>query len=62
MRINDLSFQDLKRLRAVVKKIHFKFYPKHLITNHEADKLIDSWLPTTAEKWLKKVIDAKIDI
>lgn len=62
MRISDLSLQDLNRLRAVIKKIHFKYYPKDFITNHEADKLIDSWLPRTAEKWLKKIIDAKLDI
>jgi hypothetical protein len=35
--------------------------PKHLLTNYEADKLIDSFLPETVEKLVKAGKDNHID-
>lgn len=53
----DITFQDRQRLRKIVKKIHFKNYPKHLITDKEADKLIEALGPKVAEDLIKKYIE-----
>jgi len=53
----DITFQDRQRLRRIVKTIHFKNYPKHLITDKEADKLIEALGPKVAEDLIKKYIE-----
>jgi hypothetical protein len=53
----DITFQDRQRLRKIVKKIHFKNYPKYLITDKEADKLIEALGPKVAEDLIKKYIE-----
>ena len=50
----DISFQDRQRLRTIVKKIHFKNYPKEFITDKEADKLIEALGPKVAEDMIRK--------
>ena len=58
--VHDLSQKDLEILRRIVKRVHLKHYPKHMITNYEADKLIDSLAPETAGKVVKEAIDLKL--
>ncbi len=37
-----LSVHDRRKLRAIVRRIHLRFYPESLLTNHECDKFIDT--------------------
>ena len=53
----DITFQDRQRLRKIVKKIHFKNYPTEMITDKEADKLIEALGPKVAEDLIKKYIE-----
>jgi len=55
--VADLNFQDLQRLRAVVKKVHLKNYPTHMITDYEADKLIEALGPEVREAMIKAAVD-----
>lgn len=52
-----ISSKDRLRLRAIVKREHFKHYPKHLITDREADMFIESLLPETVSNLIKKSVD-----
>ena len=56
--INSLSLKDRRRLRKIVKKTHLSYYPTHMITDYEADKLIDSFAPNVVEKFLKLGVDS----
>jgi len=56
--VSTLSVQDLNRLRAIVKKVHLSYYPKDMITNYEADKLIESFGSEVVADLLKQHIDA----
>ena len=40
--LKSLSLKDRRRLRAIVKKVHFAHYPKDKITDYEADKLVEN--------------------
>ena len=54
----ELSYEDRQRLRKIVKKEHFKHYPRDLrFSDHEADKFIESLLPETIYKLIKKSVD-----
>lgn len=55
--VHGLSNEDLRRLREIVKRVHLKHYPKHMITDYEADKLIDAIGPETAAAVVKASID-----
>jgi hypothetical protein len=57
--ISTLSIKDRNRLRTIVKNVHLKYYPKDMITNYEADKLIDSFGEQTVYQLLKNNIDSK---
>jgi len=56
-----LNFEDIQILRKVVKKVHFKNYPKEMITNKEADKYIHSLTPKITESLIKTFVDGKFD-
>ena len=56
--VQTLTIRDRRRLRAVVKKVNLKNYPKEMITDYEADKLIDSFAPNVVEKFLKLGVDS----
>ena len=56
----DLRHEDLTRLRNVVRKIHFKYHPEHLQTDHEADRIIESQGPAAAERVLRLLIDGRL--
>ena len=58
--IAGLSFEDLQRLRAVVKKVHMKYNPIGYQDDKEADKIIESLGPETQQKMLKMIIDNKL--
>ena len=54
----ELSYEDRQRLRKIVKKEHFKHYPRDLrLSDNEADKFIESLLPETIYKLIKRSVD-----
>ena len=55
--IASLKYEDLRRLRQVVKRVHFRHYPNEYVTDWEADKLIEALGPETAMFQLKTGID-----
>ena len=57
MHLSELSAEDLRRLREVVRRVHMKYHPSELQTEREADMIIETLLPETAEKLLKRAID-----
>jgi len=52
-----LSDSDRQKLRAVVKRVHLKNYPTEMITDYEADKMIEAIGPKTAEYLIKRHIE-----
>ena len=52
-----LSMRDRDRLRAVVKQVHLRHHPTEMITDREADRVIEAMGPITREKLIKKAID-----
>jgi hypothetical protein len=54
----ELSYEDRQRLRKIVMKEHFKHYPNDLrFSDKEADKFIESLLPETIYKLIKRSVD-----
>lgn len=60
MRLDQLSYSDLQRLRAVVRRVHMKHYPGEFCTEREADRIIETIGEATAQKLLKKLIDGQL--
>ena len=58
--LQELKAEDLRRLRSVVHKIHFKYHPEHMQTDSEADRIIESLGPAAAESVLRKLIDSRL--
>lgn len=58
--VGNLSFQDLERLRASVRRVHMAKFPAELITNKQVDKLIEALGPMVAERLTKRLVDGKI--
>lgn len=56
----NLSFRDLKRLRASVKQVYMRYYPVEFFTDREADKMIESLSPRVVERLIKAEVDRKI--
>lgn len=54
---SELSIADRNRLRAIVRKVHLKHYPAHLLTDYEVDRLIDAWGPEVAGNIVRKAVD-----
>jgi hypothetical protein len=52
--VTGLSNEDLRRLREIVKRVHLKHYPKQMINDYEADRLIDAIGPETAGKIIRE--------
>ena len=57
---NLLSNEDRRRLREIVLRVHLRHYPNHMLTNYEADKLIDSFAEDVIEDTLKAGIAAGV--
>tara|TARA_B100001250_G_C19661110_1_gene727085 strand:- start:447 stop:617 length:171 start_codon:yes stop_codon:yes gene_type:complete len=56
-----LSLKDRRRLRTIVKKTHFSFYPKDKITDYEADKLVEAFGEETVYNLLKANVGTNVD-
>jgi hypothetical protein len=55
---NELSVEDLSRLRKIVENVQLKFYPKGYLTKYEIDKFIDALGPETAGNLIKHHVDS----
>ena len=59
--LNNLSLKDRKRLITIVKKVHLKNYPTHMITDYEADKLVEAFGEETIYNLLKANVGVNVD-
>jgi len=57
--IPQLKFSDHQRLRKIVMQVHMKNYPDTLMTNTEADRIIESIAPEVLENMIKAQVDAR---
>lgn len=55
--MSELSPADRHRLRAIVRKVHLKHYPAHMLNNYECDRLIDAWGPEIAGNIVRRAVD-----
>ena len=53
----DLRFSDRLKLRAIVRKVHMKHYPAELVTDLEADRMIEVIAPATAAYLIRQAVD-----
>ena len=58
---NTLSLKDRNRLRTIIKKVHFQHYPTDMITNYEADKLIEVFSEEVIYNMLKADVGVNVD-
>lgn len=58
--LSSLSFADLQRLRAHVRKVHMPGWPRNAQTDRECDRIIETYGPAAAEAAKKKAIEAKL--
>tara|TARA_R110001592_G_C12990520_1_gene735013 strand:+ start:223 stop:411 length:189 start_codon:yes stop_codon:yes gene_type:complete len=59
--LNNISLKDRNRLRTIVKKVHLKNYPTHMITDYEADKLVEAFGEETIYNLLKANVGVNVD-
>ena len=59
--IHTISQKDRNRLRTIVKKVHLKNYPTHMITDYEADKLLEAFGEETIYNLLKSNVGVNVD-
>lgn len=59
--LNNLSLKDRKRLRTIVKKTHLQHYPTNMITDYEADKLVEAFGEETVYNLLKANVGINVD-
>jgi hypothetical protein len=58
--LGTLSFETLQRCRDIVKRTHMRFYPKALITDREADRIIEAQGPKCWEAAQRMVIASRL--
>ena len=51
------SIREINTLRTVVKSQHMKYYPKEKVTDHEADRIIESLSEQCREKLYQLAVD-----
>ena len=59
--LKSLSLKDRRRLRTIIKKVHFAHYPKDKITDYEADKLVEAFGEETVYNLLKANVGTNVD-
>ena len=59
--LKSLSLKDRRRLRTIVKRDHLKNYPTHMITDYEADKLVEAFGEETIYNMLKANVGTNVD-
>jgi len=61
MFLSALSWQDLQRLRAAVKRVYLRHYPSDFCTDEEADKMIEALAPSVAERLIAAQVDNRLE-
>ena len=56
---SQLSLTDRERLRQIVKRVHMRNYPTDMITDYEADKMIDAIGPKVGFQMIQKAMAEK---
>ena len=56
-----MTYEERRLLRKVVLNVHMQYFPKHMLNNREADKLIDSLITETVEELNNESKDKKVD-
>ena len=56
-----LKPNERRMLRTIVKKVHLKNYPTHMITDYEADKLVEAFGEETIYNLLKANVGVNVD-
>ena len=51
-----LKYEDLQKLRAILKRVHMANYPTEMITDREADRIIDVLGPETQEYLIRRAV------
>jgi hypothetical protein len=51
---SSLTFDERRKLRSVVKRVHLQHYPSDMVTDYEADKLIDALGPEVGKQMIEK--------
>ena len=59
--LKSLSLKDRRRLRTIVKRVHLKNYPTHMITDYEADKLVEAFGEEVVYNMLKANVGTNVD-
>ena len=59
--LKSLSLKARRRLRTIVKRVHLKNYPTHMITDYEADKLVEAFGEETIYNMLKANVGTNVD-
>ncbi len=54
-----LSWADLQRLRAIVRRTHMRRYPREFCTDREADRMIEAMGPRVAEILVRRAVDGR---
>ena len=49
------------QFNEIIKKVHFQHYPTHMITNYEADKLIEAFSEEVIYKMLSENVGKNVD-
>lgn len=57
MFLNTLTQKERETLRIAVKRVHMTHFPDFMLTDYEADKIIEAQGPETAEMLIKAGID-----
>ena len=52
-----LSLKDRQRLHTVIRKVHLRHLPAHLLTALECDKLLDAWGPKVQQRLVQLAVD-----
>lgn len=54
-----LSFHELQRLRAIVRRVHMRNYRAEFCTDRECDRMIEAMGPRVAEIMVKRAVEAR---
>lgn len=55
---SELGVSDLQRLRAIVKRVHLRYYPDGAVSDYEADRVIETIGPEVAAGIIRRYVDA----
>lgn len=53
--LSQLSWKDRQRLRRITRAVHMKHYPQEMITDREADRIIEAMAPSTQQYLIERM-------